>query len=48
MNIDLSSFLDNANEILHFNEKLNPEDLDLSKNGVIIVEPIEYQGEILG
>ncbi|NLK43441.1 MAG: DUF177 domain-containing protein [Tissierellia bacterium] len=46
MNIDLSSFLDNANEILHFNEKLNPEDLDLSKNGVIIVEPIEYQGEI--
>lgn|SRR5690554_5836095 len=46
MKIDLSSFLDNANEIMYFDEKVKLEDLDLSNNKINIVEPIEYKGEI--
>lgn len=47
MKIDLSSFLDNGNEILYFDEKIDLKDLDLNKkNGITIVSPIEYKGEI--
>ncbi len=46
MNIDLSSFLDNADEVLYFDGEIKLEDLDLRNNSVTIVEPIKCEGEI--
>lgn len=47
MKIDLSSFLDNAVESLHFDGRIKLEDLDLNNSNITIVEPVEYEGEVL-
>lgn len=46
MIIDLSSFLDGTNDLLHFEGELELDSLDLSGRDIVIVGPIEYKGEI--
>lgn len=46
MIIDLSSFLDGNNELLHFDGELKIDGLDLDERDIVIVGPIKYEGEI--
>ncbi|MBU5314195.1 DUF177 domain-containing protein [Tissierella carlieri] len=46
MIIDLSSFLDGTNDLLHFEEELEIDSLNLDGRDIAIVEPIKYEGEV--
>lgn len=46
MLIDLSSFLDEHNEPFHFKGNLDVNGFDLGGRDIVIVEPIEYEGEV--
>lgn len=46
MIIDLSSFLDDPNELFHFEGKLEGTKIDLGGRSIIISDPIIYEGEI--
>ncbi|MDR7856369.1 DUF177 domain-containing protein [Tissierella sp.] len=46
MKIDLSSFLDEPNESFHFEGNLEIKRLDLGGRDIVIVDPIQYEGEI--
>ena len=46
MIIDLSSFLDEANNILHFEGELEEYSLELGGRDIKIVEPVLYEGEV--
>lgn len=46
MIIDLSSFLDDPNELFHFKGELDGTEINLSGRDITIVEPIRYEGEV--
>lgn len=46
MIIDLSSFLDGTNDLLHFKGELEIDSLDLGGRDIVIVGPVKYEGEI--
>ena len=46
MIIDLSSFLDDPNELFHFEGMLTGTKIDLGGRDITIVDPIEYEGEV--
>lgn len=46
MIIDLSSFLDDPNELFHFKGELEGIKIDLGGRNITIAEPIMYEGEV--
>lgn len=46
MIIDLSSFLDENNELIQFKGNLNVEEFNLGGRDIVIVGPVEYEGEV--
>ena len=46
MLINLSSFLDGPNESFHFEGNMEIERLDLGGRDIVVVDPIQYEGEI--
>ena len=46
MIIDLSSFLDDTNELLHFEGSLEIDSSDLTERDIVIVEPVNFTGDI--